>query len=405
MSKDNNMDEAFILYQHEIDELVRRGYHDAIKWIKQAQDELPNAKVEDLLAAAAAIVATDKSNVNVSDIQVSKEEIAFDETSIILGEHPEIVVSYDGKVASSEYTRKIAAPAGLGFDILDNKFGSEYTSDAPQLGEAVEDNSELKTKEADYRRTEATGFALGSDAEINIGHKDYVPPAELVVDMSVNAPNLAPTPSEMVEEGYGVETDIDIKSKEYVPPSELVIDNSIQSDIIEEPVSLKKSGRKLFGRKEKEQSIAYLPPKELDLEDNKNPSLQLEENASYQKAEVSEKKPDNKIVNEPEVSRQEVTPFSTPSFPLDEDAPQREYEFNYDQLAAELAAEKQRESVNDASEAYAQTDDVEPMQREKFIESYDLTEEQRRLALKFPERPNLNTRQIIKDIRSIDILE
>jgi hypothetical protein len=421
MKKDNNnMDDAFILYQREIDALLKKGYQESLAWIKKASEEIPDASIEDLLKAAQSIVAA--STVFSEDTNVVEEKTAPVEATHVAPvlepltvEAVELVKPVEAEAVdetvtfNSEYSPTTYAAAGSGFEVLDEKYDTEYKSDAIKIGEEREDNAMLEVKEKDYKRKEATGFQMGGDAEIDVAQKEYVPPSELIVDMSIDAPNIAPAPSEVVEDGYGYNTDITVHSKEYVAPDELIIDNSIKDDSVtsvdKEPV--KKS---LFGKKKVvEQPIAYLPPKEIDLgfDDIKNSNLELEEVIPYQ--------PKNKIVNEANSLEAEAVTENSSSKEVifDEDSVvlskvEAVSEVDYNKLAAELAAEKfaaeEAERIRNEGTSYEYNSDT-ASSNEEYIDEDDLTEEQRRLALRFPARPNINSRQIIKDIRSIDLFD
>jgi hypothetical protein len=429
------MDDAFILYQSEIDALLKKGYQDAIAWIKKATEEFPDASIEDLLKTANAIVAA-------ATVFSEREESVEDEANDIakaisetvkveVVEKPvavEIVEAGEPSQGSldiiqvannTEYTSKTAyAGAGIGFDVLEGKFDSEFVSDAIKTGEQVADNKEIEEKPEDYSRKDATGFKMGGDVNIALINKGYVPPQELIVDMSINAPNIAPVPNEVIDEGYGYETELSIAAKEYVPPQELIIDNSIKDGSISKVKIEEKKGFSLFKkRKVEETPIAYLPPKEMEeLNREGRTAMELEEPLPYTSK--------NKIVNEASSMDRPNIDFVTPIESSDEydndeeelDAygevlPSRtnkEYSVDYAKLQAEITAEKlAREEAERLSRDYGtyeySSDTVSP--RERYIEEDELTDEQRLLALKFPERPNMNTRQIIKDIRSIDIID
>lgn len=439
------MDDAFILYQSEIDALIDKGYKDALEWLKAASLEFPNASVEDLLKTAQSIVATTKL-VSI----VEKDEDDFEEFEDELVEIPEeatvvviekvidkpVAVEIVGaneaptnenleviEVVNPEGNYKRVAPAGYGFEVLEGKFADEYVDDSLKVGVKHEHNEEPVHGEPDYKRNEATGFTLGGDVEISVGSKEYIPPSELVVDLSVSAPNLAPAPNEVVEEGFGGEASIEIKSKEYTPPEELISDISIPEGITEEVLEIVGEKKGLFSRlgkkKAPERPIAYLPPKDLDFEfdGSKNPSLELEESPTY--------KPKNIIINEASTLEREPVEFLTPQL-TDEDEHEEfdefglpvvntkphDYDVDYAQLAAEIAAEKKAKEEAEKRAAYNKYNDYdEPvgqdtvLSEEDYIQEYELSEEQRLMALRFPERPNINSRQIIKDIRSIDVID
>lgn len=449
--KEATMEDAFILYKSEIDALRTQGREDVIQALKDAHASNPNASFTELLSIVApmftvsveespkvelveALEETPEVKVEyntvhtASDIQTASIDEAYEqivETPAVEDTSADtITTSYidEPQIQETPYASdfeekddvqpvpatQVTAPAGIGFDVLDGKFATEYTSDIVKAHEIEEPVEEQVETQKNYSRKEATGFTLDSDAEIAIQHKDYVPPAELVIDMSVDAPNLAPAPEDIIEDGFGVETDIELQRKDYVPPAELVVDNSIiaedvESDIVEPELPAKR-GFKLFGKKRiPERPIPYLPPKEMEIEENKNPQLELEESPVY--------RPDNKIVNEASLPSRPTIDFMTPQS-MTESEDEREstvstnsadFVVDYEKLAAELAAEKQAaasQSYNDST-FYDTIQDTENP-NEEYIEESDLTDEQRRMAVRFPERPNMNTRQIIKDVKSID---
>jgi hypothetical protein len=238
----------------------------------------------------------------------------------------------------------------------------------------------------------------------------------LIVDLSIQGPNLAPLPGEVVEEGFGGDTSIEIKSKAYNAPDELKVDMSIPEGVTDESVPEEKKGLfSGFGKKKMpERPIAYLPPKDFEFEvDSKNPNLNLEESPTYEAKNI--------IINEASVPERKPVEFLTPSLPSSDEEEELDeygvpiatnstgvYDVDYAQLQAEIAAEKRAREDAERNAQYNKYDQQSSqdtvLPEEQYIQDYELSEEQRLMALRFPERPNINSRQIIKDIRSIDVL-
>lgn len=82
-------EDIFMLYQKEIDAIVKRGYKDAFVWLKEAAAKFPEATVEELLAAATSLI---------KDSEAFGEGDQTDVSSLTIPEHKHLTKATINKV-------------------------------------------------------------------------------------------------------------------------------------------------------------------------------------------------------------------------------------------------------------------------------------------------------------------
>jgi len=416
-------EEIFMLYQKEVNALVKRGYKDAIKWIELAVEKFPDASAKDILTVANAIIkdkdvfqsnqTTDASKLSIqkaraiSKAGIDKAHQTNKELELAREEERKVVA-----VAVSARNAKKARKAGVPeFDAVLN--GADASDASANNLTVAESNDNLKLGKKDYTPPAELSSDLSvkdiafdesadlirhsseSSTDITITAKGYEAPDELKVDLSLPEevkPNIKP---KIKNDVVGQKIDVSLPSKEYEAPDELKVDLSMpENESFARPVAKNKSRGFGRGRKKPDIAISYLPPKEIILEDNdesyQNPNLNLEDMPNIESKLVQVENQNSKA--SPMVD--EIPSNDDEGFMREDikhDSEEVAVTVDYDLLAEEIKVERKKKVKADTV-------------TEK-VEEPELSEVQEEIYTRFPNKPNVNTRQLIKDVRSIDIVE
>lgn len=407
-----------MLYQKEIDAIVKRGYKDAIQWIKLAAEKFPDASFEDILTAADTIIKekdsfSDSMKTDASNLKITKNrnmsKLAIDKARDFNDEkQAEAERAEEEKLAKQAELEALSTKETeeeIQNEVLeDNSIASEQDFELPNKTYVppvtkAKEITDLTVKDMIYdERADAVRHSSSSETDLTIKNKDYDAPSELKVDLSLPAQEIeAEIAKKSQQDVVGQKVEVSIPNKDYEVPDELKVDLSMPEDArFARPVEIPEE-KGLFGRRKKKEldvTIAYLPPKEIIMEGtdesylNPNPKLNLEDTpVSKPSIFMKERNKDsNKDVVIPEleieedsITKDEINHEDSNNTPVD-----------YDSLAEEIKREREKNKQ---------------IIEEVVEESMEAVEEPKEdLAVRFPDRPEINTRQLIKDVRSIDVI-
>lgn len=260
-------EDIFMLYQKEIDALVKRGYKDAFLWLKEASVKFPDASIQELLAAANSLVkenevftsadATDTSDVSIpSHKHVTKatinkvknkgvdsfweEKKASIRPRTIL--HPERV--FDSEIPKPltivDVELKDMNPVDspiffITKEAINSKVNADDYNDAASEVEAEYKMEVLYVEkleaEAAKLRLEAAEAAKLNIVERKVAAEKAVAESKKELEEASQKVNVI----EIFEDEYvddNTISTITIKNKEYVAPSEMTVDNSVNAEYV-----------------------------------------------------------------------------------------------------------------------------------------------------------------------------